>query len=127
MDICFEGVGQTAATFQVEGTVKPGMAVILTGNGKVGPGTAGKAPCGVVLGGVRGGAAAVQIGGTAEVAYSGDTAPTAGWQELVLDGTGGVRLANKTADQTAGKTVESGLHCLVLTVDTTAKTAVVKL
>ncbi len=125
MDICFEGVGQAAATFQVEGTVKPGMAVTLTANGTVGVGTAGKLPCGVVLGGVRGGAAAVQIGGAAQVAYSGDTAPTAGWQELVLDGEGGVRLANKTADQAAGKTVESGLHCLVLTVDTTAKTAVV--
>ena len=127
MDICFEGVGQTAATFQVEGEVQPGMTVALTKNGTVSKGADDALPCGVVLGGVRDGAAAVQIGGAAEVAYSGDTAPTAGWQELVLDGTGGVRLANKTADQTAGKTVESGLHCLVLTVDTTAKTAVVKL
>ena len=125
MDICFEGVGQVAATFKAGEGVKPGMAVAMTGNGTVGLGTAGDLPCGVLLGGVRGGAAAVQIGGAAEVAYSGDTAPTAGWQELVLDGAGGVRLANKVADQTAGKTVESGLHCLVLTVDTTAKTAVV--
>ena len=114
MEICFEGVGQTAATFQVEGTVKPGMAVILTGNGKVGPGTAGKAPCGVVLGGVRGGAAAVQIGGVAQVGYSG-AVPKAGWQELACDGTGGVTV-------TAG-----GVKWLVLSVDTKAKTAVVKL
>lgn len=125
MDICFEGVGQTAATFQAGEGVKPGMAVAMTGNGAVGLGSDGALPCGVVLGGVRDGAAAVQIGGAAEVAYSGDTAPTAGWQELVLNGAGGVRLANKVADQAAGKTVESGLLCLVLTVDTTAKTAVV--
>lgn len=125
MEICFDGVGQTAATFQVDGEVEPGMAVTLTASGTVGKGSDGKLPCGVVLGGVRDGAAAVQIGGAAEVAYSGDTAPTAGWQELVLDGAGGVRPANKAADQAAGKTVESGLLCLVLTVDTTAKTAVV--
>ena len=125
MDICFEGVGQMTATFQVEGEVQPDMVVALTASGTVGKGAANALPCGVVLGGVRDGAAAVQIGGAAEVAYSGDAAPTAGWQELVVDGAGGVRLANKTADQAAGKTAESGLLCLVLTVDTTAKTAVV--
>ncbi len=116
MDICFEGVGQVAATFQVSGEgVQPGMAVTLTGSGTVGLGTAGKLPCGVVLGGVRGGAAAVQIGGVVKVGYSGDTAPVVGWQGLACDGQGGV------------KTAASGLSCLVLAVDTTAKTAVIKL
>ena len=117
MDICFEGVGQVAATFQVDGAaaVQPGMAVVLTGSGSVGLGTAGNAPCGVVLGGVRGGAAAVQIGGVATVGYSG-TAPAVGWKALACDGEGGV------------KTVTTGgLQCLVLAVDTTAKTAVIKL
>lgn len=127
MDICFEGVGQTAATFLVEDEVTPGTVVTMTGNGTVGLGEAADLPCGVVLGGVRGGAAAVQIGGAAEVAYSGGTALAAGWQELVLDGEGGVRLADKTTDETSGKTAESGLPCLVLKVDTTAKTAVIKL
>ena len=118
MDICFEGVGQVAATFQVDGAaaVQPGMAVVLTGSGSVGLGTAGNAPCGVVLGGVRDGMAAVQIGGAAKVAYSGDTAPAVGWQALGCDGAGGV------------KTVTTGgLNCLVLAVDTTDKTAVIKL
>lgn len=115
MDICFEGVGQTAATFQVEGEVQPGMVVTLTGSGAVGKGADGKLPCGVVLGGVRGGAAAVQIGGAAKVGYSGATAPAAGWQSLACDGAGGV------------KTVTTGgLNCLVLAVDTSAKTVVVK-
>ena len=116
MDICFEGVGQTAATFQAGEGVKPGMAVAMTGNGAVGLGSDGALPCGVVLGGVRKGAAAVQIGGAAKVGYSGDTAPAAGWQSLACDGAGGV-----TAVTTGG------LKCLVLAVDTTAKTAVIKL
>ena len=116
MDICFEGVGQTAATFQVEGEVQPGMAVALTQSGTVSKGAADALPCGVVLGNVRGGAAAVQIGGAARVSYSGDTAPAVGWQALGCDGAGGV------------KTVTTGgLNCLVLAVDTTAKTAVIKL
>ena len=51
MDICFEGVGQTAATFQAEEDVKPGMAVAMTGNGQVGAGQDGDLPCGVALGG----------------------------------------------------------------------------
>ena len=55
MDICFEGVGQTAATFRADGGVRPGMAVALTQNGTVGPGEEGGLPCGVLLGGVRGG------------------------------------------------------------------------
>lgn len=116
MDICFEGIGQTTATFQVSGQVQPGMAVTLTASGTVAKGAANALPCGVVLGSVRGGAAAVQIGGAAKVSYSGDTAPAAGWQALACDGAGGV-----TAVTTGG------LKCLVLAVDTTAKTAVIKL
>lgn len=116
MDICFEGVGQVAATFQVDGEVQPGMAVTLTGSGTVGKGADGKLPCGVVLGGVRGGAAAVQIGGATKVGYSGDTAPAVGWQGLALDGKGGVKTA-----------ATGGLNCLVLAVDTDAKTVIIKL
>lgn len=115
MGICFEGVGQMAATFQVEGEVQPGMAVTLAKSGTVGIGTDGKPPCGVVLGGVRGGAAAVQIGGAAKVGYTG-TAPAAGWQMLACDGKGGVKAV------TSG-----GLSCLVLAVDEPEKTAVIKL
>ena len=113
LDICFEGVGQVTATFAVDGEdVQPGMAVVLTDNGTVGLGADGDAPCGVVLGGVRHGAAAVQIGGAVKVGYSG-TAPVVGWQELACDGKGGVKAA-------AG-----GVKCLVLAVDEDC--AVVKL
>lgn len=116
MDICFEGVGQVAATFVVDGEgLQAGMTVALTGSGTVGLGADGDAPCGVVLGGVRGGAAAVQIGGVAKVGYTG-TAPAVGWQGLACDGKGGV------------KTVTTGgLNCLVLAVDTGEKTVVIKL
>lgn len=115
MEICFEGVGQVAATFKADGgEVRPGMAVSLTGYGTVGPGADGDALCGVVLGGVRGGAAAVQIGGVAQVGYSG-AVPKAGWQELACDGQGGV------------KTAEGGLKCLVLAADEGEKSVVVKL
>ena len=60
MDICFEGIGQTTATFQAEGEIRPGMVVALAENGAAAPGGAGGAPCGVALGGVRGGAVAVR-------------------------------------------------------------------
>jgi hypothetical protein len=119
MDICFEGVGQVAATFKVDSSkaVLPGMAVTLTADGTVGLGSAGNMPCGVLLGGVRGGAAAVQISGVAKVGCS-DAAPRVGWQTLACDGKGGV------------KTVTTGgLNCLVLAVDEdeTGKSVIVKL
>jgi len=114
LDICFEGVGQAAATFQVDGEVLPGMAVTLTDNGTVGLGADGDLPCGVLLGGVRDGAAAVQIGGAAKVGYSG-AAPKAGWQKLACDGMGGVKAA------------DGGLNCLVLAVDEDEKSVIVKL
>ena len=50
------------------------------------------------------------------MSYSGDTAPAAGWQSLVCDGAGGVRVSGS-----------GGLSCLVLAVDTQARTAVLKL
>ncbi|MDE6260224.1 MAG: hypothetical protein K2M42_05090 [Oscillospiraceae bacterium] len=125
MDICFEGVGQVAATFQVAGeNVQPGMAVTLTGSGTVGLGADGGLPCGVVLGGVRGGAAAVQIGGAVKAAYTG-TAPAVGWQELALDGEGNVKVVS--SGEGSAKTAASGLKCLVLAVDEDEKSVVIKL
>ena len=118
MDICFEGVGQVAATFQVDaqndGNVQAGMAVTLTGNGTVGLGNGDEAVCGVLLGSVRGGAAAVQIGGVVKVGYS-ETAPAVGWRELVCDGNGGV------------KTKTGGTKCLVLAVDKDESSVIIKL
>ena len=117
MDICFEGVGQVAATFQVEDgeDIQAGMAVTLKDSGTVGLGGGGDAVCGVLLGGVRGGAAAVQISGVAKVGYSGGEAPSVGWRELVCDEKGRVRVES------------GGAKCLVLAVDKGEQSVVVKL
>ena len=115
MEICFEGVGQVAATFRAEGnSLKPGMAVCLSDYATVSLGSSGDALCGILLGGVRGGAAAVQIGGVAKVGYSG-SAPAAGWQELKCDGQGRVLVSS------------GGLKCLVLDVNEDEESIVIKL
>ena len=114
MDICFEGIGQTVATFAAGKALDPGVAVTVTGSGEVGPGGDGTPLCGVTVGAERGGAVAVQIGGVVKVGCSGD-APEAGWRELACDGKGGVR------------TDTGGMKYLVLAVDEDKKSVVVKL
>ena len=120
MDICFEGIGQMAATFAAKEELAPGMAVTLTDSGEVGLGEDGEPLCGVTVGASRNGAVAVQIGGVVKVGCSG-TAPEVGWQELACDGKGGA----KTADDTALET--GGMKVLVLAVDEAEKTVAVKL
>ena len=116
MDICFEGIGQVVATFQTKNEkLTAGMAVTMTGNGEVGLSSDNKTLCGVTVGAARGGAVAVQIGGVVKVGYSDPTAPTVGFAALACDGEGEV---------TAGK---DGANCLVLAVDESEKTVVVKL
>ena len=116
MDICFEGVGQVAATFQVDGrNVETGMAVSLTGSGTVGLKDGGEL-CGVTVSAVRGGAAAVQIGGVVKVGCSGEDAPDVGYAALVCDGKGGVKTAG------AG-----GTKFLVLAVGEDGKSVTVRL
>ena len=119
MDICFEGVGQVAATFQVKEKdgedLQTGMAVTLKDSGTVELGANGDEVCGVLLGNVRGGTAAVQISGVAKVGYSGDD-PNVGWQELACDGTG------KLTRPGSG-----GMKYLVLAVDEDKKSIVVRL
>ena len=114
MKISFEGIGQVAATFMVEGDIQPGMAVALTADSTVGLGKAGDAPCGKVLS-VKNGMAAVQIDGMAQVGYSG-TAPAIGWGTIAGDGTGKIKTVT-----TGGKT------CMIVSVNTADGTAVIKL
>ena len=131
MSISFEGIGEVTATFlKDEGsTVKPGQVVCITGNGEVGLGTAGTVPCGVAATVAGDGYVGVQISGLAEVTYSGTAAPTAGWNTLAADGSGGMKVAaasttTQSSESTSGQT---GRPYLVVSVDTTAKTAVIKL
>ena len=114
MEISFEGIGQVAATFAVTDDIQPGMAVALTGDSTVGLGKAGDAPCGMVLS-VKNGMAAVQIAGMAKVGYSG-TAPAVGYGIIAGDGAGKIKTA------TSG-----GINCLIVSVNTTDSTAVIKL
>ena len=107
MEICFEGIGQVAATFRTENEkLAAGMAVTLTGDGEVGLGGEGKPLCGVTMGAARGGAAAVQIGGVVKVGYADGETFHVGCAALACDGEGKV-----TADG------ENGVSCLVLAVD----------
>lgn len=114
MEISFEGIGQVIASFRAESGVKPGMAVAITENGTVGLGTAGDTVCGKVIS-VRSGMAAVQIGGMAQLDYSG-TAPALGMDCLAVDGAGKVK---KDTEQTAG--------CKIVSVNTTDSTVIVVL
>ena len=120
MELSYEGIGQVAATFASQQTQEAplaiGHAVTLTAADTVGLGSAGGALCGVIVGLEKDGKAAVQVAGFATVAYTGSTAPTVGWTGLTVDGDGGV--------QTAGT---GGRGCLVVRVDSAAKTAVIKL
>ena len=117
MDICFEGIGQVVATFGTEdGKLEAGMAVTLTGNGKVGLSSEDKSLCGVTVSAARDGAVAVQIGGVVKAGYSGSTVPTVGCCALVCDGKGKVT-----------KPASGGVSCLVLAVDREEQTVTVRL
>ena len=141
MSISFEGIGEVTATFLKDGnsTVKPGQVVCITGNNTVGLGADGTVPCGVAATVAGDGYVGVQISGLAEVTYSGTAAPTAGWNTLAADGSGGMKVAadgsggmkvaaasttTQSSESTSGQT---GRPYLVVSVDTTAKTAVIKL
>ena len=100
MSISYEGIGEWCATF-VCGAVSEGDIVKVSANG-----TVGKCK-----------ACTVQLGGLASVKYSG-TAPAVGFSELVADGLGGV---SKPGDN------QNGSSYLVLSVDSAAGKAVIKL
>lgn len=131
MSISFEGIGEMTATFlkDEDSTLKPGQVVCITGNNTVGLGTAGTVPCGVAATVAKDGYVGVQIGGLAEVAYSGTTAPTAGWNTLAADGNGGVKVVAASTNTQSSESTSSttGRHYLAVSVDTTAKRAVIKL
>ena len=116
MNICFEGIGEVAATFCVEDGIEltAGQAVTLVGDSEVGMGTDGDALSGVVIHAEKDGCAAVQVGGMCKVKFT-DAAPAIGWTGIAVDGTGKVKVA------------EGGMKCMVISVDAEAGTAVIKL
>ena len=78
--ISFEDIGSVVATFLADSGVKGGQVVKLTGNGQVGPCSAGDAFCGVALE-PRAGMAAVQVKGFVPV----KTAESGGVAALVAE------------------------------------------
>lgn len=106
MSVAFRGIEDLVVTFQAE-NVTAGYPAAMKANDTVADGGAGAAPVGIILN-QRGGHAAVQVRGFAETVYSG-AAPGLGWNSLVADGAGGLRLA---ADG------ETGRSCLVVNLNT---------
>ena len=118
MNISYQGIGEWCATFLCDDLTE-GEVVTVTDDGEVDECTAGDIFCGIVKSVAHDGSAcSVQLGGLAEVGYSGDDVPELGYNELVADGTGGIKVAGED---------DVGMNYLVISVDTTAKTAVIKL
>ena len=113
MKVSFEGIGEMVATFEVSGAVAPGDMVKLSEDGKVSACGDSDEFIGLAVT-VREGFAGVQFAGMAQV--SCDEALTCGWKKLAANGKGGVKTA-----------ASGGREYLVVAVDSTAKTAVVRL
>ena len=100
------------------GAVSEGDIVKVSANGHGGQVHGGHGFCGVVRAVAHDGkACTVQLGGLASVKYSG-TAPAVGFSELVADGSGGVSKPGEN---------QNGSSYLVLSVDSAANKAVIKL
>lgn len=110
MNVSFEEIGRLGVTFAQEGCAA-GQVCKVAHSGKVAACAAGEKFCGIVEG-VRGDYAAVMVAGFATVGYSGSL--SVGYAELCADGSGGVK---------AG----TGREYLVVSVDETAQTCVIKL
>ena len=109
MKISLNGCGENVATFEAEAGVTAGMPVKMTGNGVVGSCAEKDAFCGVAVS-VRGGFAAVQLGGYVQMPYSGSTVPEVGYQTLNGAGDGKIQVE------------ATGRNILVTDVDITAQT-----
>ncbi len=110
MSVAFNGTETMVLTFKVD-TATTGGLVGMSENNTVKTAADGTAPVGIVLN-QRSGHAAVQVRGYAELGYSGETAPSLGFQTLVADGTGKLRLA---------ATGETGKQCLIVNCNITDK------
>ena len=113
MSISFEGIGQWCATFAGE-DVSEGVVVKMEENGKVCKSSEGDVFFGVVTAVAHDGkACSVQLGGFVTLPYSGSD-PAVGMTALVGDGAEGVKIGGEK-------------EYLVVNVDGTAKTVIIKL
>ena len=112
MKFSYEGIGAWSATFAAQ-DVTEGQVVKLSASDTASPCAKGNPFIGVVIS-QHNGICGVQMGGLAEVPYSG-SAPAVGKVSLTADGKGGVC------------TGESGEKYLVVSVDTVRSTCVIRL
>lgn len=119
MNVSFDGVGQVCATF-LGGGLSEGQVVKMAGNGQAGTCGDGESFCGAAVC-CKDDACTVQVGGFMTLAYSG-TAPAVGRAGLCGDGQGGVRAASSAKEST-----DESTQCLVVDVDTTAKSVTILL
>ena len=105
MKVCFEDIGHMSATFAAQ-SGEGGEPVRMSSNGTVIACADGEVFCGVMES-LRGGYAGVQLHGFVTLPYSG-TAPSLGYNELMANGAGGVKVAS------------GGRKVLVVSVDSTA-------
>ena len=111
MSVAFNGIENQVVTFQAS-SADAGKPVTMEANNTVTTAAGGTAPVGILLN-QRSGHGAVQIRGYVQVSYSGSAAPGLGWNSLVADGSGGLRLAASG---------ETGRNCLVVNLNTADKT-----
>ncbi len=111
MKAAFEEIGYMAVTF-ADGGCTAGQVCKVSAGGTVAPCADGNKFCGIAQS-IRGGFVGVQVAGFAQVSYTG-TAPGVGYVNLCANGDGGVKTG-------------SGREYLVVSVDTAAKTAIIKL
>ncbi len=105
MKTSFQGIGEMIATFEAGESVAVGSLVKVSANGKVDVCADTDPFCGVVVN-IRGGYAAVQIGGYAQIPCTGGVA--VGYQTLCAGADG------------KAKTGETGRQLLVVDYDSTA-------
>ena len=100
----FEGIGAVVATFAADTGVKGGQVVKMTGNGQVGPCSAGDPFCGVALE-PRTDVVGVQVKGFMTVTGTG---LAVGQAILAADGSGGVQQAETGVSATVVSVNEDG-------------------
>ena len=108
MNVCFNGYNEGIVTFEADDTVKTGMPVEMSANGKV-KATNSTAFCGICVG-VRDGYAAVQLDGYVKVKYTGTL--SVGYSKL-----------SGNSDGTIQSDAENGRDVLVVDVDTVGQYA----
>ncbi len=94
MKVSFEGIGESVITFynNEESGAAAGVPVKMSGNGEISACGEGERFFGVSLA-CEEDFAAVQVGGYAELSYSGSETPAVGYARLEAVGAGGVRVA----------------------------------